>query len=99
MSVNSQNNRNEKENNISKVIKKGIKIKRGSLISQGVPRKKKSGSMLHVLKDKNKININISQNININTNIKELEQNKNEQKIIDYENKSKNYLQKKMILE
>ena len=65
------------------------------MISQGIPRKKKSDSMGHFLKDKNKININISQNININTNIKEIRQNQNEQKIINLENKSKNNNPKK----
>ena len=83
MSENSQNNNNEKENNLSKVIINKLKRKRESLISQGVPRKKKSGSMRHVLKDNKKININISQNININTNIKEMKQNINEQNIIN----------------
>ena len=78
------------ENN--KVSKAAIKRKRESLISQRgkESRKKKPGSMRHIVKEKKKININISQNININTNLKDLQ--KVNMKII-----VKIFIQKKMI--
>ena len=82
------------ENN--KVSKAAIKRKRESLISQRgkESRKKKPGSMRHIVKEKKKININISQNININTNLKDLEKNKIAPKS-EYENNSKNFYPKK----
>ena len=82
MSDNNDNYKCETENNLPKITKTGIKRKRESLISQRgkdlLAKKKKAGSMRHVVKEKKKININISQNININTNLKDNEKNKNE---------------------
>ena len=99
MSDNNDNYKCETENNLPKITKTGIKRKRESLISQRdkdlLAKKKKAGSMRHVVKEKKKININISQNININTNLKDIENNKNEQKNSNYENKPKHYYPKK----
>ena len=76
--------------------KAGLKRKRESLISQRGKdlKKKKAGSMRHIVKEKKKININISQNININTNLKDLDKKKVEPKN-EYENKPKQFYPKK----
>ena len=95
---NSESNKYESENKM-KINKAGITRKRESLIShrgKEFLKKKKAGSMRHVVKEKKKININISQNININTNLKELEKKTYNQNSVNqnHENKSKHYPKK-----
>ena len=96
--MNLENNKYESENKIVKVNKAAISRKRESLISHRgkESKKKKAGSMRHVVKEKKKININISQNININTNLKELEKKTyNQASEVNHDNKSKHFWPKK----